>query len=246
MNCHEDLRQQANDYEEKTSLIDDYSMQENSGNNVDSTPIEKKGKSNNSNPRSSANYILMLTGAMILLFLFRVANRGIDFGELLNEMNIGGLSLIVLVVSLLLSFVIYGLGIKLRVNVFENSEKYPMNDFYFKISKIYNFGMSRNIPEEVGFFEVASITLLNMFPVIVLSTLATWNIVWGFPFKFLIIFVSALISIIIFVSFMVFPDKVNKLFKDDIRSENGFKKYFLVSKIPLLLMLLGVYIHLFV
>lgn len=203
-------------------------------------------KTRDINPGKSANYMLILTSVILLLFFGRILTSGIDLGELYSEINVAMISLMVLFFSLLACFLVYAFGIKMRLNTFENTPKYPMNDFYLKVSRIYNMGMSRNIPKEVGFFEVASLTLINMFPVMLLSTFATWNSVWGYPYKFIVELIFALISIIIFVSFLIFPDKVNKYFKDDIRSEKGFKNYFILSKIPLVLLIIGTYIHVFV
>lgn len=226
--CGHDLKNQVENTEKKND-----------------TSLKMFKKTVDDKPRKSANYMLALTVVVLVLFFGRVFTSGIDLGELYSEMNVGIASLLVILLGLFACFFVYSIGIKLRLNIFENTQKYPMNDFYLKVAKIYNMGMSRNIPEQVGFFEVASLTFTNMIPVILLSAFATWNSVWGFPYKFIVELIFALISIIIFVSFLIFPDKVNELLKDDIRTEKGFKNYILLSNIPLLLLMVGTIIHIF-
>ncbi len=129
------------------------------------------------------------------------------------------------------------------MDIFENTEKYPTNNFYKTVFKIMNFGFSREIPEKIGYYEVSASTFTNMIPVMLLSPIAVWNSVWGFPYKFVVELLFAVVSIIMFVLCLIFPDKVN-LFEEDIRSEEGFKKFYLFSKIPILLVV-GIIIHLF-
>lgn len=237
--CGHDLHLQSDNIDNTFSNPNDKKAYKNENNSKrDKEPINK-------NPNKSANYILVLTAVVLLIFFIRVFNSGLDLGQLYSDMNIGLLTLTVLFISLFACFWVYAIGIKLRLDTFENTEKYPMNDFFLKISKIYNLGMSRNIPEKVGFFEMSTFTLPNMFPVILLSAIATWNSVWGFPYKFIVELIFAIISIVIFISFLIFPDKINEFFNEDIRTENGFKKFFIISKIPLILMIIGVIVHLF-
>lgn len=190
-------------------------------------------------------YVLVM---MPIVFFIQFSRRDLDpsllFSLSLDGQSVKLIAMFVFLGVVVLYFGLWGVAVYLRADVFNKSERYPMNDYFLKKYKLHKMGKKYKLPDSVGFFEVMlNSSVFDVYTIALAVPLVICYLVWNNPVKLALLTMIAIISIIISVSLKVFPDKINKYFKNDIRSEEGYRTYYKISLIPVLLLVPVVLIH---
>jgi len=215
------------------------------GNKIKQENTIVKEKHKKSAAETFANVTMPLIIIIPVIFIVRLMSKGFNISELFHEgsSSIGILSLITLVGLIFLLLSLWGLGIKLRLETFNNCEKYPYNDYFIKICKLHMIRME-DLSDSIGFFEASVVTnIFDLFLIPLVAAIIVFDSVWGYPFKFIIELIILIITLIIFFMQKVYPDKVNKKLTNDIRTAEGFKTFYHISVLNAILSLIAIIIH---
>lgn len=184
---------------------------------------------NTSNINSMAKtYIIsgMALWILITIVLIRENNLNIN----MNALNLLGIiELTIFNAAILL--IIYGLVLKVRHETFNESiQVYEKNSLLNKMSKINSFASKLN-QNNVSYYDVSEnsngLDLLLIHLMIACTYYSQNSTVFG------VIVLLVSISCLIFIMTHCYPDRLNNYFKNDIRSNEGYKKFFIFAHITL-------------